>query len=281
MHTLIYNGSYVEEHRTTHSPLNRGLMYGDGCFDTLRTYRGKLFFPEKHFQRLVQAMDHLRLERPFDKNVFIDYMRKGIPGDEDSQTDWIIRTQCWRKGGRGYATAQTGCDWLMSFSPLNSDSNAPVTLSETDVRAIPEAALTRRFKLSNGLNYILAAQTAIDKQTDDVVMLTTEGSVSETTIANLFWIKERVIFTPSTDCDCYPGITRELIMDTALRNGMTVEEGKFPLFDLHQAEAAFVSNSAVGIRPVASLSETFYRTDHPILLELGKYFDQFLEGNLT
>lgn len=255
-------------------------MYGDGCFDTLRSFNNALFNPGMHFDRLSEGMKYLGMELPFSREEFEGFIRSGMEEYRSIGEDLIVRTQCWRKGERGYSTTENRCHWMMSFSPVSSSVSEPVTLSDTPIRAIPEESLTRKYKLSNGLNYILAARHAASAGADDVVTQTTSGFISETTIANIFWIKDEQIFTPSLQCDCYPGITRALIIERAGDAGYLVTEGEFRFSDLRQADSVFITNSVSGIRPVSGFMGSVYDTDNPVLVRLSTVFYEYIERNL-
>lgn len=281
MNGIFHNGQFHSEDSVNSDLPNRGLMYGDGCFDTQRSYDGKLFLPEAHYDQLESAMDYLGIKAPFNQKDYIHFLRDGIEMVESaSNRNMIIRTQIWRKGGRGYSDHSSECEWIITFSDIRDTFAHPVSLSTTSVKAIPEQALSRKFKLSNGLNYILAARSATTNA-DDVVMETTDGFVSETTIANIFWIKKATIYTPSLNCDCYPGITRNVVVDLLDSLNLRYTTGSFKMSELLSAESVFVTNSVAGLRPVKSINDHTFKTDHELYGRILDAFQTYLKTHLV
>lgn len=277
---IIYNGSIISEDDLQVSPLNRGMMYGDGCFDTLRTYKGKFFKLEEHFERVVNSADYLGINVPFSfqdfRHVLIEFLEKSNLMDEDV----LIRIQCWRDGDRGYYTDSTNAQWITSCARI-SPFNDSIHLSSVDVRAIPSEALERKFKLSNSISYIQAARQANRLGADDALMLTMSNKVSETTRANIFWIKGTSVFTPSKTCDLLPGITRNAIIDVLKgAESFDVTEGEFELDYLKEAEAVFVTNSVREVVAITSIDGIRFNTNHPSITIIRDSFEKFKLQNL-
>ena len=148
----------------------------------------------------------------------------------------------------------------------------PVSLITSRFRRIPACSLSPDVKWTNSINYILAAREAQQKQADDALMLTHSGLVSETTVANIFWMSSDSVFTPSVDCDLLPGITRGVLLDIYDQAGMPLVEGEFGPDALAGADIVWICNSVREICPVGRLDE--HRFD-PDPLFLGTLNDQF------
>ena len=277
---VLYDGRLIREKKAV-LPLNsRGLMYGDGCFETMRTYEGKFFRLEEHLGRLQSAAQFLDLDYPEElrvrsaRKLLGQLLKKNGFQDEDA----LVRVQLWRKGGRGYhytdsnRNEKENCHFAALASPL-PDISESVRLATVDVRRIPDASLPSSFKLSNNLNYIMAAREAARKGADDALMLTVDGHVSETTIANIFWVRDRTVYTPSAKCDLLPGITRNIVMKLIGGvEGFDLKEGIYEPKHLHDAEAAWVCNSVREVVPVHGLDETTFSLDHSLLKELSAQY---------
>src|SRR5699024_4498907 len=110
--------------------------------------------------------------------------------------------------------ANTGSHFSISASECPRNFKPPI-LATVETKRISADALPSIYKFSNGINYIIAANEAAEKGADDALMQTINGKISETTIANIFWIKDEKIFTPSTACDLMPGITRNAVINLA------------------------------------------------------------------
>lgn len=277
---IIHNGSLIIEKELRISPLNRGMMYGDGCFDTFRSYKGKFFKLEEHFRRLIDSANYLGIETPFG---FEDYKSKILELLDASKLldkDALIRVQCWREGDRGYYSESTQGQWISSCSEISGFKNS-ISLSTVSTRAIPSEALERKYKLSNGLNYIQAAREATKLGSDDALMLTTSNIVSETTKANIFWVKEEKVFTPSIDCDLLAGITRNSIIELISRTkSLEVIEGRFDLDQIKQSESIFVTNSIRELIPVSTLDSTKFDINNVFIQSIKESFEEYKLQNL-
>ncbi len=277
---VIYNGQLVPGEKVLISPVNRGMMYGDGCFDTLRSYKGKFLNLEDHFGRTKAAADYLGIEVPFDLEGFKSKILELLYANKLINEDAMVRVQCWREGSRGYATDSVQGNWLTTCASYLL-SKAPISLATVEISATPFEALDRRFKLSNGLNYIQAAREAQKKGADDALMFTVDRKISETTVANIFWIKGNTFYTPSLRCDLFPGITRGILIN-AIREikGMEIIEGEFEVKDIKRADAVFVTNSLKEINAVYSIDGVKYNIAHPLIGIVEQLFELYKKKNL-
>ena len=273
MITLL-NGEQVDENQAVISPFNRGMMYGDGCFETIRSYSGKFLGWENHFNRLKAGLEYLEMDIPFTSGELKKEVIKLIDANGLSVVDSMIRLQCWRDGGRGYSTSSRKANWMVQVSEMPVFNNE-LKLTVAETRCIPSKALERKHKLSNGLNYIKAAQEAKQKSCDDALMMTIDNKVSETTSANIFWIKDDQVFTPSEECDLLPGVTRSIVSDIINSLGLSILEGKFELKELQKAEAIFCTNSLKEIVEVQTLDEEKFELNHPIVQKIQSGFERY------
>ncbi len=270
---VAMNGEIVPLETLRISPDNRGLMYGDGCFETLRSFSGNFLAFDAHIQRLHQSMLYLNLISDIQKDDFYSVIQSLLQINSLALTDAIVRIQIWRRGGRGYVIDESGSDCLIQVSPV-SDSKESVRLHVAKTPVIPSIALRRSTKLSNGLNYILAGQEAVKHLADDAILLTLDGYVSETTSSNLFWGIGDILFTPSTDCDLLHGITRNLLIK-AIRRSRTIEleEKSYRLEHLLNADFVFVTNAVHGLIPVSDIDGTFFSVSNQNFLTIKKQWE--------
>jgi branched-subunit amino acid aminotransferase/4-amino-4-deoxychorismate lyase len=276
---MLLNGEFIAEDEASASPLNRGLMYGDGCFETFRSYSGKFLGWELHVERLTAGLDYLEMDLPVNSTQLQAYIHQLLCKNKLENMGALCRLQCWRKGGRGYAPTSREAEWMAQVSPL-SLNDEPMHLITAQTRCISSAALQRRYKLSNGLNYVKAAQEANSSQCDDALMLTIEDFVSETTSANIFWINEGKVYSPSDTCDLLPGTTRHFVLKILRKLKIAIHEGAYPLDELKSAEAAFCTNSLIEIKQVQALDGYEFKVNHPVYLALKNAFELFKQDEL-
>lgn len=277
---MILNGELLHEEIASISPLNRGNMYGDGCFETFKSYSGRFLRWKQHFKRLEEGLSYLDIQTPFSATDLKDQVKGLLEHNLLLNEEAMVRIQCWRAGERGYFTDSTEAHWMIQASKVHPQKKS-LSLAVAETRAIPSEALERKYKLSNGLNYIKAAGEARRSSCDDSLMLTVDNKISETTSANIFWVNEDKIFTPDLDCDLLPGVTRSLVIDTIQSLGILVEQGKYELADLQKSEAVFCTNSLIEIAEVHSLGEIEFEIDHPLVMKIKVAFEQLKVKELS
>lgn len=278
------NGDLIDAGQPALSPENRGLWYGDGCFDTLRSYSGKFLHLDDHIQRLRDALEYLELRVPdlLEKNELRNQLHELLSKNRLEKEDSLVRIQFWREGGRGYKMPDDGhFGYLITADPI-SIKKEPVKLITSSIRRIPSASLNPRFKLSNGINYIKASAEAQKKDADDALMLTIQDYISETTISNLFWFSDETVYTPSSECDILPGITREIVVELVEEElDLPLIEGQFQREDLERAETVWICNSVRELLPVKTIDGMHFSTTHAFFEELTSAFESYKEEHLA
>ena len=271
------NGTLFPEEEASLPATSRAISYGDGCFETLVSYKGEFLQFGDHFDRLQSGLKYLEMNLDLTKQQLLSEIQKLLEKNELEDEDSVIRIQCYRKGSSGYfdISDQSGFIILNRSIPKRGDS---IKLKTVSIPAIPTAALERKVKLSNSINYIKGAQEAKKIGGDDALMLTIEGKISETTISNIFWIKGNQVFTPSIDCDLLPGVTRALVIELIKQDlDLTLKEGEFEPEDIQSAEAVFCTNSVMEMMSVSGIDDHLYKTEHSVFEKLKDDFKEYKE----
>ena len=246
------NGSLTPTDEPCLLPTDRGALFGDGLFETVRIYQRRLFLLDAHFQRLSAAAFQLRISvPPFDRIVDGAHQLIGANGRDNG----FLRVTLTRGAVTGLdPTPEAPPTVLMTTGPLRPNSDQPLRL--VTVTICREAnALLSGMKSLNYLPNILARFEVKDQGADEGLMLNTQGMVAEGTISNIFWIAGTTLFTPSLACGVLPGITRAVTLDIAKEVGMTIQEGAFFPEELARADGVFVTNALIEITPVAWFDE--------------------------
>lgn len=274
-HHIVYDGEFHRSGEQLLSAQSRAIRYGDGCFETFRSYQGRFLKLDAHLGRLKKALQYLSISLPIDLNEdwIRDYVTKLLQRNKLLEVDAVVRMQIWRGGNRGFSvTPNSEAHYVISAAPL-PDIPDSVKLATVETKRIPSQALNPQFKLSNSINYIQAATEAAKKQADDALMQTVDGYISETTIANCFWLQDEAVFTPSLGCDILPGITREVLIHILEKEfDIFVMEDKFGLDELLNADAAWICNSIREVVAIRSLDEKIFSISHPLLKKLKAAF---------
>lgn len=283
---VIYDGDVFSGSDARLSLFTRLAMYGEGCFDTLRSYNGSFLHPERHLKRIQAGLSYLGTDIPealSGVEPFLLLLSRFLEANSVQDRDVRIRIQVWADDHTtGYRPGNRSARYIVTGKPVDSGLLSPdekgladgVSLITSRIRRIPSDALPSEIKWTNGINYILAAREAQGKNADDALMLTQTGHVSETTIANIFWKKGSAVFTPSLDCDLLPGITREMLIGVLQQAGISVETGRFTLDELLQSDMVWACNSIRELYSVHQIDQTNFSPDELFWKEMCRQFEK-------
>jgi len=258
MDGLVYvGGTFRPAADAAISVFDHGLLYGDGVFEGIRAYNGRVFKLERHIERLFDSAKAIRLEIPHTPaevcDIVIDACR------QNAIVDGYLRLVVTRGAGdlgldpRKCPRANLIVIARPTLSIYRSPSAGIRVVTSTFRRNAPDTT-SPSIKSLNYLNNILARIEANDRGADEALMLDAHGYVAEATVDNFFIVTERALTTPPTATNL-KGVTRETVIGLAASLGITVEEKPFTLFDVWTAREAFICGTAAEVVPVVSVDE--------------------------
>lgn len=253
---IYLNGRIVQEERARISVFDRGFLYGDGVFETVRIHEGHSMWLDRHLARLADSCRQIRLPLP-DKQ-WPAIFQKVI---DKNRVDHALIRLTLSRGGRGgeSATPDTGAGPTVVLFPRPLPHVTPaqrrkgVKLTIVTIRRPSPLSHPAQAKTLNYLNNLLAKQEAAERDAFEGLMLTTGGHLAECSMSNVFFIKDRVLYTPSLACGVLPGITREVVLEVAPTLGLQPREGRYRPESLYEADECFLTSSGVGILPVETI----------------------------
>ena len=262
------NGSFVLAHRAAVAVADRGFRFGDGVFETIRVARGVPLYWDAHMERLAGGLRALRIE--LDITTLEPHARKLLHKNEG--VEGFLRIAISRgAGSRGYAPHPPGmpASWAIEWTAQGHAAPPPATLHLSSIARIPPQCLPTGSKLAQGLNSTLAIMEAKGHHADEALQLATDGAIAEASGANIFWLKGGTLFTPTLETGCLAGITRENLLRLSPLPTRIVREG---LSALNEAEAVMLTNSRVGVWPVASLDPAglHFNVQQPVIGQLQR-----------
>ncbi|HSU55711.1 MAG TPA: aminodeoxychorismate lyase [Candidatus Dormibacteraeota bacterium] len=274
---LVYlNGLFVEEKDALLSVLDRGFLYGDGLFETLRISNGRPFLWAAHLERLQRGAAFLGIPIPHGSELKVAAERliatNGLP-------ECLIRINVSRGAGEpGYAPKGASNPTLvMTVRPL-PEPVAHWSLVTSTLRVLADDPFSQ-FKTCNKLPQILARAEAEKAAGDEALLLNDEGSVVEGSSSNIFWVKDDMVFTIPLAAGALPGVTRALVMELALRLGVGIVERCISPMELRSADGVFLTLSSLGIVEAVSIDgATFARS--PVTARLIKAYKACLGADL-
>lgn len=231
---------------------DRGFTLGDGLFETILADRGRLVLWDEHLARLARGCEALGLPAPGPRDC--ERAAGAALAQAGLSTERAAVRITWSagSGGRGLDRPPAPLPRLVvAAAPASKPSGAAV-LATAAVRRNPGSP-TSRLKTLAYLDNVLAREEARRAGADEALMLNTAGEVACAAAANLFWVEGREILTPALSAGVLDGVIRGALIARARAAGLAVREVVAPRSALASVEAAWLTNSLIGVRPVARL----------------------------
>ncbi|MCX7121681.1 MAG: aminotransferase class IV [Gammaproteobacteria bacterium] len=256
MHAFINRTIITEEKAYIHIK-DRGFLLGDGIFETLKVQNGHIEFFDAHYERLKYSAATLFIqfeyEADFLKNICLKLLKKnklenGIASIRITLTRGI--------GLRGINFPEKQNSTLLittaEYHPPESDIYPRAMI--TNIKRNPLSPITK-FKTLNYLEPILARNEAQSNGFDEGIMLNTDGFITECSIANIFFIKDMVVMTPSVESGILPGIMRNHVIKLCHKNNIQIIEKKISVDDALNSDEVFQTNSLIGLQILSQIND--------------------------
>jgi len=258
MNYVIFNGKLTEECDVYISPNDRGFRYGDGVFETVLIHGGRPYNWDFHWKRLSEGLAAVRMN--LDISVLPSLCSELLLANNFNAG--LLRIQITRGvGGRGYLPERTiPPTLLIETMVLPAPPNA-ITLWLSNYAKISPKALPVNYKICQGMNSTLARIEAAENNCFDGLMLNEAGQICETSSANIFWLKDGVLYTPTLSCGVLDGSIRNVIIRLS---PYPIQEIAAGVEELRNAESVFITNTAhkiVSIRELKPLGISFNSND--------------------
>jgi D-alanine transaminase len=250
--TVYLNGEYLPESEARVSVLDRGFLFGDGVYEVVPAYGGRLFRLEQHLDRLERSLAAVRIVSPLDRagwTAMLTELLERNPGGDRSVYLQVTRGAARRDHAFPVDALPT------VFAMVNPLTALDPALLEHGVAAVtvPDTRWSRcDIKAITLLANILARQQAVEAGATEAILVR-GGRATEGAASNLFVVGDGVIVTPPKDQSLLPGITRDLVVELAVANGIPLMETPVTESDLHAAEEVWLTSSTKEILPVTRL----------------------------
>ena len=259
---IYLNDRFVKREEALISVFDHGFLYGDGVYETIRSYGSRIFMQDHHLDRLRRSADAIGLPMPNLK--WPDLLRESMERNHvgTSQHDAYLRITISRGvGDIGLDPALCPSPTIVIMAkplPLPSPElyRSGVTLIIAETRRNLPSALSPQIKSTNFLNNILAKREAIAAGAFDSILLNWEQHLTECTVSNLFFVTDGCLRTPSVECGLLDGITRSIVIQLAKEQRIPTEEGHFTSEQLRQSNECFLTNTSMEIMPVSTVDRT-------------------------
>jgi branched-chain amino acid aminotransferase len=265
MNSICLNGKIIPADKPALLVSNRGYRYGDGLFETMKLENGILRLSAWHFERLFSGLALLKFEIP--KLLTAEKLQQEILRlckKNECEKLARVRLSVFRGHGGLYEEDMT-LQYVIESWPLNESVNK---LNENGLilGIYPDAAKScdkfSNLKSANFQPYSMAALYAKENRLNDCLVLNTSGCIADSTIANVFVVKEGIITTPALDQGCVNGVMRRYLVDqlrvSVSPEARKLQEGALNASDIENADEVFLTNAVNGIRWVRQFGDRIY-----------------------
>jgi branched-chain amino acid aminotransferase len=254
---IYLNGKLVPEKAATVSVFDHGLLYGDGVFEGIRAYNGRVFMLDEHIDRLYRSAQAIALKIPMTRKAMAQAVVDTCKANK--LKDGYIRLVITRGVGE------------LGLNPYNC-KNPQVIIIAAGIQLYPQSlydkgmavvtvgtirnhteAVNPRIKSLNYLNNVLAKIEAINAGVMECVLLNPQGYVAEASGDNIFVVRGSTLLTPPSWCGALEGITRQVVMELAPKIGLAVKEDVLTRYDLYTADEMFLTGTAAEIISVVNV----------------------------
>jgi len=264
---IYIDGQYLDEANAKISVFDHGLLYGDGIFEGIRAYNGRVFKLKEHIDRLFYSAKAILLNIPLSHaeimRAVVDTCRQN--GIRDGYVRLLVT-----RGVGGLGLNPNKCKKPSVIIIADKIQLYPAEMYERglDIITVPtvrnlHSALNPAIKSLNYLNNILAKIEANNGGCEEAIMLNSEGYVSECTGDNVFIIKDGQMFTPPLSAGALYGITRGVVMELAKLSGIPVSEPNLTRYDLFNADECFLTGTGAELIPVVKIDGRVIGTGKP------------------
>jgi D-alanine transaminase len=267
--SIVYlNGRFEPLEEARISVMDRGFLFGDGVYEVIPAYGGRLFRLGPHLQRLQNSLDAIRLINPLATEQWreiLETLLQRNAGAQPETEDQAVYLQVTR----GVAMKRDH-RFPEDSAPTVLAMTHPILSLDPDTRARGVRAITLpdsrwqhcHVKAITLLANVLLRQEAVDAEAVEAILVK-DGLANEGAASNLFMVKQDVLITPPKSPRLLPGITRDLVLDLARENGIPCREDEISLDELRQAEEIWLTSSTREILPVTELDESSVGTGRP------------------
>jgi branched-chain amino acid aminotransferase len=275
MNSICINGKIISGDQPVLLASNRGYRYGDGLFETIKISDGKILLANYHFERLFTGLSLLQFEIPvlFTREKITEEILRLCEKNECKKLA-RVRLSVFRGNGGLYDDDKV-LQYVVECWPLNASVNK---LNENglviDIYRYAEKSCDKfsNLKSANFLPYSMAALFAKENKWNDCLVMNSNGSIADSTIANLFIIKNEIVITPGLEDGCVNGVMRRHLLSRLPVAGYEVLESSVSVSDVLMADEVFLTNAIHSIRWVRQFSNKVYKNEKAV-----EIYDRFIK----
>lgn len=259
---IIHNDEFIAVDEAIFTAKNRSFRYGDGLFESMRMSGGKLKFAELHADRLQAGMNAMKMDGGI---LFDDYFLKQKTTElckkNKLRENVRFRLSVYRDGEGLYTPDSNQSGYVLEATPMDEGgyeiNKKGLIINVYDEISKPVNKLSN-YKTSNSLLYVMAGLYKKQHRLDEAFLLNQHGFLCESISSNVFVVYDKQIYTPALSEGCVAGVMRNVVMQTAKANSISIVEAQINPEVLKEAEEVFITNATSGIRWVMGYGKKRY-----------------------
>jgi D-alanine transaminase len=256
------NGEFVELSNAKISVLDRGFIFGDGVYEVIPVYSKRLFRLDEHLERLQNSLDAIRIDNPYPESEWKKFLSQIVMKHaEEDQSIYLQVTRGVAPRDHAFPKGVKPTVFMMS-TPLKVTDQATFEKGIAAITLDDIRWLHCNVKAIALLPNILMRQTAIDEGAQEAILVR-DGEVTEGAASNVFIVRNGVIKTPPKSARLLPGVTRDLVVELAKKQGLLCEESNFSRPELQAADEIWMTSSTKEILPVVKLNDAIIGNGKP------------------
>ena len=272
---IVYaNGEWIPLSVASVPFMDSGFWFGDGLFETLRVVNGKIFRPYKHIARMREGMKILKIDFPVPDDQVVALMNELVDRNHLQKT--LLRLMCTRGTLSGAPWKHTGPSNLyIGFRYLDALPDFPLKVHFVKEQDYPLGRMYPALKSMTYLPNMLATRDAKAHGAFEPVFINRHGLITECATRNIFFVKQRVLKTPDLKLKILPGVTRDLIIELALKMGLQVDTDPIPSDSVNDMDEAFISSTGIGVCPCTW--DGFPGSDYSLTYQLREMVESIVQ----
>jgi branched-chain amino acid aminotransferase len=254
---IYLDGEFYDKENAKISVFDHGLLYGDGVFEGIRFYGGRVFRLDEHMDRLYDSARAICLTVPLDKTALTEAVLETIRQNElqDGYVRLVVTRGCGDLGLNPALCPKATVFVIASKITLYPEEmyRNGLVVATCATRRIPHGALSPMVKSLNYLNNVMAKIEAQQAGAGEGLMLNEQGYVAECTGDNIFIVKNGRLFTPPIASGALAGVTRAVVFEMAAEMGLSISEPEMTRYDIYTADECFLTGTAAEVIPAVKL----------------------------
>lgn len=267
---INFNGKLINEKSFSVDLSNRALRFGDSIFETIRVFNGKVVFLHHHIARLFYSLDIVRMQLPdFFTSQYLNLsIIKLIEANSKNNFNARIRLTIFRKSSEKiyFINKNEISDFILEYIPLEHSNFELSRKFNYKIDVFEEikkpSGILSQLKTNNVLLHSIAGSEIADKSLDNIILINENNCITEAVNANIFLVKENIIYTPKLEDGCVDGILRKVLIKLIKeKTHFTIIENKIDKSELNNCDEVFLTNSISGVQAVNNYKNIKYITD--------------------